>query len=165
MPLSYLVMKEGQDKLLRDIFRICSAIKTFKSKYETEKAQTVIGAAIFYGPQDKSRQCQGRSQKSRAENEQVKDHVYSRKESGRYFMDNDMNEDEFCSWYWEKASIWVYVTKKENQILKSHQQTVDAYKSDWRETYEKAGIVLTEEYESSRTSNLAVPTPDAQLLV
>lgn len=131
----------GQSAVLRDIFRVCQAIKSRIEEYETEKVFTIVGAAIFYGPKDKARQYRGRSRAAEPGNE-VMDHVYSRKESARYFMAQDFSFEEFERWYWERASIWVYVTRQENRILMRFQQKGDAYEIPWQETYRRAGIEL-----------------------
>jgi len=77
-----------------DIFRICQAAKSRLDEYETEKVFTIVGAAIFYGPRDRTRQYRGRSRAARPGDE-VMDHVYSRNVSARYFMTHEFNFAEF----------------------------------------------------------------------
>ena len=131
-----------QIERLRDIHQICLAIKTRHDLYiDRERAYTVIGAAIFYGPKKKSVQFRGRSLSSKRTGEEVHDHVYSRNRSGKYFCENDLSDfDDFFKWYWEKASIYVVVTKKENQLLRDFQMS--NYDEPWQTTYAKAGIAF-----------------------
>ena len=108
---------------------------------EKERAYTVIGAAIFYGPKKKSVQFQGQSLASKRTGEAVQDHVYSRNRSGKHFCESDLSDfNRFFEWYWTKASIYVEVTKDENQRLKEFQMS--NYDAPWQETYAKAGIAF-----------------------
>eukprot|EP00889_Picochlorum_renovo_P005452 jgi/Picre1/32482/NNA_007828.t1 len=152
-------LKDRQIVVLKDIHNILLGIKSRADQYVTEWVHTVIGAAIFYGPQNKNIQCRGRSTASRGVNNPVQDHVYSRKASGKYFMDNDHLEEfeEFFAWYWNKASVLVYVTSEENMRLKRYQQEIDAYNRPWQETYRDAGVDLA-------FDDIAVPTPNIPLL-
>ena len=148
-----------QMETLHDIFYVCCGIKSNRVHYTTEKAHTVIGAAIFYGPKNRYIQHRGRSKKSVETGEVVMDHVYSRKASGKYFMEHDMNFQEFLNWYWNKASIWVEVTRQENMKLKEIQQEVDAYNRAWQDTYERAEITLENPHDI-----VAIRTPEIALL-
>ena len=136
---------EKQVQVLKDIYQICLGIKSNKDEYiNTNKAHTTIGAAIFYGPHNREVQCQGTSLESIRTNEKVEDHVYSRNQSGKFFMDHDFSSfEEFFDWYWTKASIFVYVTKEQNRQLKPFQ--MENYMADWKETYRKAGVELISE--------------------
>ena len=133
-----------QDEILLDLYQICLGIKSNKKEYKNiYKAYSVIGAAIFYGPKNTKLQLKGQSIQSIETGEKVADHVYSRNRSGKYFMENNFNSfKEFKKWYWEKASIFVYVTKKENADLKPFQK--EGYEDTWQETYKKAGIKFKE---------------------
>jgi hypothetical protein len=132
----------SQIERIQDIHQICLAVKARHDAYiDKERAYTVIGAAIFYGPKKKSVQCQGRSLSSIKIGEEVHDHVYSRNRSGKYFCENDLSDfDKFFEWYWTKASIYVVVTKKENQLLREFQMS--NYDAPWQTTYAKAGIAF-----------------------
>lgn len=135
-----------QVEILRDIYYICLGVKSNHHRYlHPNKAHTTIGAAIFYGPKSQALQCKGRSSKSIATGEMVADHVYSRNQSGRFFIEHDFDDFEvFFDWYWNKASIFVWVTKAENRQLAPYQKT--DYADDWTETYRRAGVdVVTEE--------------------
>ena len=133
-----------QDEILNDLYNVCLGIKSKKAEYKNfYKAYSVIGAAIFYGPKKTKIQLKGQSLKSIESGEKVADHVYSRNRSGKYFMDNSFNSfQDFKKWYWEKASIFVYVTKKENALLKPFQK--EGYDESWQTTYKKAGIKFKE---------------------
>tara|TARA_A100001037_G_C15112551_1_gene619745 strand:+ start:125 stop:544 length:420 start_codon:yes stop_codon:yes gene_type:complete len=132
----------NQAEILKDIYHICLGIKSNNDLYlHPNKAHTTIGAALFYGPKNEKVQCKGRSRKSLDSGEKVADHVYSRNQSGKYFMENDFNTfDSFLDWYWEKASIYVWVTKEENRKLIPFQSK--GYSDDWRSIYREAGIEL-----------------------
>lgn len=45
--------------VLKDIFTVCEAIKSRLGEYEPDKVYTIVGAAIFYGPRNSSRQLRG----------------------------------------------------------------------------------------------------------
>tara|TARA_B100001250_G_scaffold161765_1_gene138950 strand:+ start:153 stop:581 length:429 start_codon:yes stop_codon:yes gene_type:complete len=137
-------VSKKQIEILKDIYNICLGIKSNKNKYKNiNKAYSVIGAAIFYGPRNQKIQCKGRSIASIKSGEKVADHVYSRNRSGKYFIDNEFDTfDKFFNWYWNKASVFVYVTVKENGILRPFQK--DGYEDDWQLTYKKAGIKFKE---------------------
>ncbi len=130
--------------VLEDIHQICLGIKSRKDEYKNiNKAYTVIGAAIFYGPINNEIQCKGQSTKSIESGQKVKDHVYSRNRSGKFFLDNNLEKfEDFFNWYWEKASIYVYVTAEENGILKPFQK--EGYSKEWQDTYKLAGIEFVE---------------------
>lgn len=137
------MVRNDPTAVLKDIFTVCEAIKSRLGEYETDKVYTIVGAAIFYGPRNSSRQLRGRSRAAEQGNE-VMDHVYSRNQSARYFMTHNFTFEEFVNWYWERASIYVYVTRQENRRLIRHQHREDAYELSWQETYKRAGIELVE---------------------
>jgi len=137
--------RPAQVERLLDIHQICLAIKARHSVYlDKERAYTVIGAALFYGPKKRSVQFRGRSVAAKRAGTSVQDHVYSRNRSGKYFCENDLSDfDDFFDWYWTKASIFVEVTKEENQRLREFQ--MNHYDAPWQETYARAGIELEEQ--------------------
>lgn len=133
-----------QDTDLLDFYNMFLGIKSNKHLYTNiHKTYSVIAAAIFYGPKNKKIQLKGQSIESIRCGEQIADHVYSRNQSGKYFMNHEFKSfEDFKKWYWEKASIFVYVTKEENSLLKSYQK--EGYNSRWQDTYRKAGIRFKE---------------------
>lgn len=46
-------------------------------------------------------------------------------------MTHNFTFEEFVNWYWERASIYVYVTRQENRRLIRHQHREDAYELPW----------------------------------
>jgi hypothetical protein len=161
--LDYANVPSRQVEILKDIYYICLGVKSNSHQYlHPSKAHTTIGAAIFYGPKNQMLQCKGRSLKSKESGEMVADHVYSRNQSGKFFIEHDFNDFEsFFDWYWNKASIFVWVTKAENRQLKPYQST--SYSEDWRETYRKAGVQVLgdEEGFQSRSTVDVSEAPDA----
>ena len=69
--------------------------KSNKEKYiNINKAYTTIAAALFYGPKNQKIQCQGHSRLISEGGVPVADHVYSRSQSGKFFMDHEVALDK-----------------------------------------------------------------------
>jgi hypothetical protein len=141
-----------QERFSATLDTIIAVQPLWKKANATQRAvyETIVGAAIFYCPSDKSLQYSGLISQAALEvasNKRCQEHMFPRKVSAQRALDTDWSQFKdpvgaFIDRFHQEYGRYHLVTKEENSRLRPHQKTTVF--TTWQAAYEKAEIVLVE---------------------